>query len=255
MTVTGMDVNITIVMALLRPAFRFVWNLIVPSAPASSEPYGSHVPVLAVLAMYLRPRRVLELGCGLYSTPMFLDSACWPSLEHLTSIETDDQWFQRVVSVVGRDPRWRPHIVESGGSVAQWLRSGRNDLNVGRYDLIFVDDSANDVERRRTLSALFSAHPRCPIVVHDVEKARLRSCVWARGPYIIFDAFSPQTGLCNLSAGAELSKLKRANAVLRTLRNQALTASSLREWVAVGRAAIGQLEVGCTRCRAQTSMM
>jgi len=227
-----------------RSAIRWVWdNLLIRPAPRCLDPYGSHVPVLLILATCLKPRRVLELGCGVYSTLTFLDVHSFPSLEHLVSVETDPEWLERVGAMVRSDPRWQPRMVEGASSVADWLRFGGTSLAIDEFDLILVDDSANDIQRRQTLGALFCARPTPPIVVHDVECARLRTRLWTRRPYVVFDAFNPQTGLCNLGAGSELSKLKHANAVLRTLRNQALAARNLQEWVAVGRAAIGQLDM------------
>jgi hypothetical protein len=190
-------------------------------------------------AAIIRPQRVLELGCGLYSTPLFLDSNYWPSLQHITSIETDGEWLQRVVSLLGHDPRWKPQLVET--TVAQWLRSERNNLDIGGYDLIFVDDSTGVPERSETLRALFSINPRCLIVVHDVEQWRLRGRVWAHRPYVIFDAFTPQTGMCNCGSKAELLMLKRARAVLQTFKNEAVTSDSLEQWEDIGRAAIQRL--------------
>jgi hypothetical protein len=187
-------------------------------------------------ATIIRPQRVLELGCGLYSTPLFLDSNCWPALQEITSVETDGQWLQRLASRLGHDPRWRPQLIET--TVAQWLRSERNNLDISGYDLIFVDDSAGVLQRSETLRALLSQNPSCPIVVHDVEQWRLRRRVWARRPYVIFDAFTPQTGVCNCRGKAELLMLKRANAVLQTFRNQALTSANLEEWESIGRAAL-----------------
>ena len=223
----------------LRTVRHSVWSAIVRSSPPSAAAYGSHVPTLIACAAIIRPQRVLELGCGLYSTPLFLDSYYWPSLQHITSIETDGEWLQRIVSLLGHDPRWKPQLVKT--TVAQWLRSERNNLDIGGYDLIFVDDSAGVLQRSETLHALFSINPGCPIVVHDVEQWRLRGRVWARRPYAIFDAFTPQTGVCNCGSKAKLLMLKRANAVLRTFRNAALTSASLEQWESIGRAALQDL--------------
>jgi hypothetical protein len=229
----------SVISSALGKAKHNVWSAIVGSSPPSAATYGSHVPTLIACAAVVRPQRVLELGCGLYSTPLFLDLDYWPALQDITSIETDGQWFQRVVSLLGHDPRWKPQLVKT--TVAEWLRSERNGLDIGGYDLIFVDDSAGVLQRAETLDALFSIKPTCPVVVHDVEQWRLRGRVWARRPYIIFDAFTPQTAVCNCGNKAKLLMLKRANAVLRTFRNEALASANLGQWESIGRAAIQRL--------------
>lgn len=226
----------------LKKAKHSAWDAIVRPSPRSLADYGSHVPALIVCAAVIRPRRVLELGCGLYSTPLFLDSNYWPSLQHITSVETDGQWFQRVVSLLGHDPRWKPQLVNT--TVAQWLRSDQGSHDIGKYDLIFVDDSASVPQRSATLSALFSINPGCPVVVHDAEQWLFRRQVWAHRPYVIFDGFTPQTGVCNCRNKATLLMLRRANAELRWLRNEALDYADLEQWENLGQAAVKRLDAG-----------
>lgn len=183
---------------------------------------------------------MLELGCGLYSTPLFLDSNYWLALQDITSIETDGQWLQRVVSMLGHDSRWKPQLVKT--TVGEWLRPGGGSIDTAKFDLIFVDDSAGVVQRSETLRSLLSLNPRCPIVVHDVEQWRLRSRIWSRRPYVIFDAFTPQTVVCNCGSKGQRLLLKRANAVLQTFRNEVLTSANLEQWESIGRAAIQGLD-------------
>jgi hypothetical protein len=187
-------------------------------------------------ASIIEPKHVLELGCGLYSTPLFLDSRCFPSVQKLTSVETDDRWFQRIDSLLSGNPRWEPYLAET--TVAVWLRSKEAEDAVRACDLIFVDDAAGVLERAGTLCELFSLNPLCPIVVHDVEQWRLRCQIWKRRPYVVFGAFSPQTAVCNCASGAAMVSLKRANAKLRACRDDALSTSTLSDWVTIGDAAI-----------------
>ena len=116
----------------IRRAWTGAWNAFVRRAPTSRAAYGTHVPVLMACSAIIRPQRVLELGCGLYSTPLFLDSKCWPDLKHITSIETDDKWLQRVVAQLGDDPRWTPQTI--GTTVAEWLSNGGCAVGFGHAD-------------------------------------------------------------------------------------------------------------------------
>jgi len=120
-----------------------------------SDVYGSHVSVLEALLNTYRPKRVLEYGAGLHSTPLFLSR---PYLEQLVSIEPDPDWRHRIRKDHG-DPRL--HILASG------------DFRPSDFDLIFIDngqDSAEPLgaERAQTIRDVLSKkHPI--VVVHDAE--------------------------------------------------------------------------------------
>lgn len=203
---------------------------------ASPAPYGSHVPVLMLCASILKPQRVLELGCGYYSTPVFLNRELCPSVEQLTSVETDDQWLGRLRALHGHDGRWKPQLAKDG--TAQWLGESQHREELSGYDLIFVDDLQASSGRPRTLGALLAQKPSCPVVVHDVEEWRLRFRIWDDGPFVIFDAFTPQTGVCNCTNSKAKTDLKAASVAMRTKRGEALNCANLEDWITVGHDAI-----------------
>jgi predicted O-methyltransferase YrrM len=69
--------------------------------------YATLIPVLVGLAQIFHPRRVLEYGAGMYSTPLFLNLAVFPSIERLTSCETNRDWVRKIqnIELVGGDER------------------------------------------------------------------------------------------------------------------------------------------------------
>ena len=56
--------------------------------------WGSHQPLLYAMMEVLEPQFVLELGVGMHSTPIFLDSSC----QKIISIETNLVWIEYVKS-------------------------------------------------------------------------------------------------------------------------------------------------------------
>lgn len=98
------------------------WGAFIARTNPSTAPYGTHVPVLMAAIALIKPKRILELGSGFYSTPLFLDKRYCPSVTQLTSIETDASWFEHVRSVLGEDQRWDSRLIQT--SVAEWLRRG-----------------------------------------------------------------------------------------------------------------------------------
>jgi hypothetical protein len=96
---------------------------------------------------------VLELGAGRYSTPFFLSRP----IERLTSIETDERWFAAMEEA--HDDR-RLHLLHGRGEL--------NKSTLGGFDLIFIDDGQNALERADSIAwVLGQPHP--PTIIHDAE--------------------------------------------------------------------------------------
>src|ERR1044071_885749 len=51
------------------------------STPRAHNDYATHIPILIGLARLREIRRVLEFGCGRYSTLTFLKASAFPHLE------------------------------------------------------------------------------------------------------------------------------------------------------------------------------
>lgn len=111
------------------------------------SPYASHLPVLEAVCGLLKPRRVLELGSGLYSTPFFLSQP----IKVLRTVESDAEWREKLPE----DPRLR-------------VQGDFVGLDPAAYDLCLVDDGESAPDREASLRwALGRPHP--PTVVHDAE--------------------------------------------------------------------------------------
>lgn len=52
---------------------------------------GTHLPVLQSIIEIFRPRLAMELGAGLYSTPLLVDNFEW-----LVSVENDQFWYKKI---------------------------------------------------------------------------------------------------------------------------------------------------------------
>ena len=78
-----------------------------PDTPRQLYPldHASHLPVLIGIGMKSRIRRVLEIGSGPYSTPLFLNLEVFPDLTELVSVEPNAEWAQKARSYGRRDSR------------------------------------------------------------------------------------------------------------------------------------------------------
>lgn len=107
------------------------------------DPWGTHLPLLVAAVVNNPTGRVIELGCGLYSTPV-LRALCG---DRLTSVESDKAWAAKFGKGVVTD-HWRG-VVESG-----------------EFAVALVDH-APPAERAPAIAAL---RGRCRVIVcHDSE--------------------------------------------------------------------------------------
>jgi len=152
--------------------------------------YATHVPVLIGLAALLRVERVLEFGCGNYSTKTFLNHAAFPDLLELQSVENDRTWAEQMRDAVGRDPRCVMNVVS--GPISDAV--GRFDLE--SFDLVLIDDSKDASERAATIRAVFDAGTeRTWIVVHDYEVFDYQNATAGFERRFTFRGYNPHTGL------------------------------------------------------------
>jgi hypothetical protein len=160
------------------------------STPRALNDYATHVPILIGLARLREIRRVLEFGCGHYSTLTFLNASAFPHLERLQSVENDDTWAATIQEAAKGDPRWTLQLVndEIAGSVA--------DLDLESFDLILIDDSKTSAQRAATIRAVARKQPQHPLItIHDFEVEEYRRAASAFKHRHRFRAYNPETGV------------------------------------------------------------
>lgn len=143
-----------------------------------SDPYASHLPTLNFVLALVKPKRVLELGAGLYSTPAFLEC---PTVERLLSIETDKEWAERV-----QDERLTLRLVDDT------VEALPKDLMA--FDLVFIDNADNATDRNRAIRAVLE-RPYPVTVIHDAEVygGTINELAENR---MIFNNLTPYTAVC-----------------------------------------------------------
>ena len=176
--------------------------------PLDQEPFATHLPVLAALAQAVEVRRVLELGSGAYSTPLFLDRGVFPLLEVLHSYEDDREWSTTVLDRVGSDPRLELRLVDAVPDAVP------QDLS--HYDLIFIDDSQNSVARSRTIRQVAARRPNGLIAIHDFETRTYRREARRFDNRMTFSVFTPQVGVAWNGQNVDRARLRRAVRAIQT---------------------------------------
>jgi hypothetical protein len=156
----------------------------------ADNPYATHIPVLIGIGKLFKIRRILELGSGLYSTSTFLNKSVFPDLISLRSFENDPAWPHKIPDPIKNDPRMTLTLVD--GSISSAIKN----VDSGKYDLVFVDDSANEAERTATIAQITQSFFDSTIVlIHDYEVDSYRNASKAFSNRFVFEAFNPNTGL------------------------------------------------------------
>ena len=90
---------------LTARSWRKLKSALYPLPPRAENAYATHVPVLIGLAAIRPVERVLEFGCGHYSTKTFLKRSIFPNLKELQSVENDADWAETIREAVKDDAR------------------------------------------------------------------------------------------------------------------------------------------------------
>ncbi len=117
--------------------------------------YGSHMPVLAKI-MDLSDGPVLELGMGIYSTPL-LDMMCKEQKRELISYDNDPKWFKE-------NEKWtsdyhKVYFVEDWDEIEV-------ELVTSHWGVAFIDHKP--AKRRKVEMKLLAQHANY-VIVHDTE--------------------------------------------------------------------------------------
>ncbi len=160
------------------------------TTPRAENCYATHVPILVGLARVREVRKVLEFGCGHFSTLTFLNAAVFPHLERLESVENDAAWAETIQESAKNDSRWTLELVE--GEISESVST----FDLEAFDLILIDDSETSDQRVRTIREVAKRSPHRPwIVIHDFEVEDYRRAASGFRQVHRFKAYNPNTGL------------------------------------------------------------
>jgi hypothetical protein len=161
---------------------------------------ASHVPVLVALAEHYEPRKVLEIGSGELSTPLFLNKKIFPSLISLVSVEENQEWVEKVSKVTENDSRltFKPTVPAS----------------LYDYDLIFIDGPQDSEKRAKTIRFVMREVIAAMIVIHDTENTGYRKAINKVFYSYMFNYVAPYTTVCSKDSIPTI-KFRRLNNLMR----------------------------------------
>jgi hypothetical protein len=209
---------------LVKAPFRYFKRTRWHVGAMAAKPYATHIPVLVACARLFRPSRILELGSGFYSTPLFLNRQIFPDVVEVCSLENDPVWFQTLSGV--EDPRLKRRLVEGP------MHTAVAKMDLSGFDVIFVDDSNHARHRRRTLQSLRQAVGRQVIVVHDVDQWRIRFATNSFPNHHIMHGITPQTAVVWDAAAVRREWLIETDAVIAGHRD-AISEDEAMAWAEI----------------------
>lgn len=120
------------------------------------ELYGSHLPLLTRL-IDVTSGPVLELGMGLYSTPL-LHTMCQLQVRPLVSLDNDPKWYEE-------NKKWQSELHLIAPLVTDWDES-LGQLIDAHWSVVFVDQKP---AKKRIEAIKHFANNANFIVIHDSE--------------------------------------------------------------------------------------
>jgi hypothetical protein len=183
--------------------------------------------VLIGLAGLRKVERVLELGCGNYSTKTFLNRAAFPHLQELRSLENDPLWARTMRLAVANDSRCT--ITFTSGLIADAVSA----LDLEEFDLIFADDSTNAEQRAATITAISALRPQNPwLLIHDYEVEDYQRAASAFKHRFAFKTYNPETAVVSNNNSAPFAEFKALDKRLKANSSQ-LEPDNVPGWLGV----------------------
>lgn len=120
------------------------------------ELYGTHLPLLTRL-MDVTSGPVLEIGMGLYSTPL-LHTMCQLQTRPLVSLDNDAKWYEE-------NKKWQSDLHLIAPLVTDWDDTFESLLDA-HWSIVLVDEKP---AKHRIKSIRFFADNANFIIIHDSE--------------------------------------------------------------------------------------
>jgi predicted O-methyltransferase YrrM len=184
--------------------------------------FATHIAVLAGLARITKIENVLELGCGKFSTLTFTNPDAFPHLKNLRTVENNPNWAKQVRAYVAADSR--VEFVEYEGQICNAIR----EMNLGEFDLIFIDDSMDANQRASTIVQVSQKPGGAIVVMHDFENIVYRRASKRFENVYHFTALNPNTGVAWAGKRLERRLLRQMN---KAIRQSGIAPNDITRWV------------------------
>src|SRR5205085_9939908 len=198
----------------VKKVVRPVKHILFKPSERATNPYATHIPILIGLSRMFDVERVLEFGCGRYSTLTFLNPSAFPKLRKLKSMETDPDWLLRIDQETDSDTRVELEHIKGQMCLAV------SGVELNNYDLVFVDDSNTPEERSATILEIAdNCVNKTIVVIHDFEVPLYQQAAKSFAHSFKFNSLYPHTGVVWNEADVSKKNLKKLRSDIKRHSN------------------------------------
>ena len=155
--------------------------------------YGTHIPLLKIVAANFCITSVIEFGCGNYSTLTFLNKKIFKDLKSIVSLECKKKWYKIIKRKV-KDNRFKI-IYNNEEKLLEIAKTHAPS------DLVFVDGKSR-VMREKT--AFYGRNFSDLVILHDAENPEYKRAIQSYKFCYLYTKLLPNTAV--LSDSIDLSK-------------------------------------------------
>jgi len=183
-------------------------------AKRSRDDHATHLPVLISMGKIYKIRRVIEFGCGKYSTLAFADKTLFPDLLSLEFYENNYDWYKKISNIVCDDKRVKPHYVQK--EISEIIGSEM----LSNADLIFIDDSDNSESRSQTIKKVCKYSNNSIVIIHDYEVPKYIDASKEIRYRYTYNALTPNTGILSNQLNLRKRILQKINLFIWLMKKE-----------------------------------
>lgn len=120
--------------------------------------YASHMMILAALGRAIGHDvfNVVEMGCGFFSTPLWLNKDIWTSVRALFVFEHNAAWRSRI------------DCITFDSRLSFW--SAERPCAILNADIIFIDNGDTKKQRLEAIALVVERNPTGLVILHDADE-------------------------------------------------------------------------------------
>ena len=184
---------------------KFIFKL----SPRSKNSFITHYPILVLICRIFKIKKVIEFGSGKNSTMNLSNKNIFPYSNQIVSYEDNLIWYKKMKKLVKNK---KINYVYTN-KISKVI----NKLKLDKFDLIFIDNSMDSLERIETIKNIGKKKlSKAIIVLHDFEYYPYREATKGFNFSYRFSTLNPNTGVMWNNKKLKMDTLKKIDELLVT---------------------------------------
>ena len=185
---------------------KFIYKL----STRSKNSFITHYPILVIICRILKIKKIIEFGSGKNSTTNLTNKKIFPYTDQITSYEDNSTWYKKIKKLIRNKKRINYIFTNKISKII-------NNLELNKFDLIFIDNSMDSLERIQTIKNVSKKKlSKAIVVLHDFEYFPYREATKGFNFSYRFRALNPNTGVVWNNKKLKIYTLKKIEQLLLT---------------------------------------